>query len=146
MLRSLHRRAVIAYTHMMHGTGVQLAPLAARDADTLCAELCKQAGKGSAAPKPNLEGRTLSATQQPRLHESPVMPAAEPRPHCLPTAIVSAPDFGPQNQLVEGRLLSQPHADVTSAAAAVAAADAAAGPMELDSPEVRFGRMDAHCF
>ena len=150
MLHWLHCRAVVAYTHMMHGTRVQLAPLAAKDADTLCAELCKQAGKGSAAPKPNLEGRTLSATQNPRLHESPLMPAAEPAaagPDRLAAAVVSAIESGPQSQLMEGRLASQPHADVMGAAAAVAAADAAAeqqpSKMELNSPEVRFVLLDA---
>ena len=73
---------------MAHGRELRLAPLSATEADSICAELVKQAkssGQGS-APIPSLEGR-LEAAPQSLVESPPPVVAALPQP---PAAMLAA--------------------------------------------------------
>lgn len=71
-------RALVAYIHVAHGKKVQLLPISAKEADTICAELFKQV-KGAAGmpPVPNLNGHILSGAGS-KLCESPPLPREWP--------------------------------------------------------------------
>lgn len=70
---TVRRRAVVAYIHMMHGKDTQLAPMGAKDAEAICTELLKQAGRSGAAPLPSLAGRLASDAPQ-MMRENPPSP------------------------------------------------------------------------